>query len=108
LAIVVGVFACLGTVAATAQQPTPAPVQNPPVSVTLTCAEMRTMLRAGTGGLAILWLDGYYAGRVGLPELSADWADTITYTVGTVCAVARNNGRQVLEIIARAHRDRIR
>ena len=92
---------------ALAQQPA-APIRNPPVSFTITCAELRTMLQAGSGGLAILWLDGYYAGHAGLTSLPADWAYTITYTVGTVCAVARNNGRLVLDIIARAHRDRLR
>src|SRR5215472_17945319 len=56
---------------------------------TLTCAATQVLWRAGdmlTGGLAILWLDGYYSGRSGLTELPAGW----TRTVARGCRLARS------------------
>ena len=58
----------------TTPQPGVVPTLNPPISVSMTCGDLNALLKAAdkrTGGLAILWLDGYYAGRSGLSELPA-------------------------------------
>jgi hypothetical protein len=64
-----------------AQEPTstPAPAEQPggtqalnnlPISSTMTCGELKSLLKDDkrTNGIAILWLDGYYSGREGLPN----------------------------------------
>jgi hypothetical protein len=59
-------------------QPGDATTSNHPVALTITCAELRALFKAGdnrTAGAAILWLDGYYAGRSGLSELPAGWGE---------------------------------
>jgi hypothetical protein len=80
------------------QEPTPqpgdAPTPNQPVALTITCAELKALFKAGdkrTAGAAILWLDGYYAGRSGLSELPAGWARTVSQGVGGTCAITVND-----------------
>ena len=74
----------------------------------MTCGEIKTLLKSAdkrTGGLAILWLDGYYAGRAGLSELPAGWVRTVSQGVGGSCAISVNEGRTVLDVISEIHRD---
>jgi hypothetical protein len=84
------------------------PALNQPVPTTLTCAEIRALFKAGdkrTGGLAILWLDGYYSGRFGLTELPAGWTRTVSQGVGGTCAITVNEHRTVLDVIGQLHRE---
>ena len=82
---------CAAQAPTPAEPPPPADVQPPnqPVPLTMTCGEIKTLLKSAdkrTGGLAILWLDGYYAGRAGLSELPAGWVGTVSQGVGRSCA----------------------
>jgi hypothetical protein len=71
---------CVVASGCVAQEPTStqAPVQlgdtqalnNLPISSTMTCGELKGLLKDDkrTSGIAILWLDGYYSARAGLPN----------------------------------------
>jgi hypothetical protein len=88
--------------------PQPGDVPNQPVPLTMTCAELRALFKAGdkrTAGTAILWLDGYYAGHSGLSELPAGWARTVGQGVGGTCAISVNERRTVLDVIGQLHRE---
>jgi hypothetical protein len=94
------------------QEPTPPPGDGPtlnqPVPVTMTCGDFKALLKAGdkrTGGFAIVWLDGYYAGRSGLSELPAGWVRTVSQGVGGTCAISVNERRTVLDVIGQLHRE---
>ena len=92
----------------TTPRPSDAPTPNQPVALTMTCAELRALFKAGdkrTAGAAILWLDGYYAGRSGLSEMPAGWARTVRQGVGGTCAVSINERRTVLDVIGQLHRE---
>ena len=81
---------------------------NKPVPLSITCGEFIALLKSGdkrTGGLAILWLDGYYAGRSGLAELAAGWVRTVSQGVGGTCGIGLNQRRTVLDVIAQMHRE---
>jgi hypothetical protein len=89
-------------------QPGGVPTLNPPIPVTMTCGDLTALLKAAdkrTGGLAILWLDGYYAGRSGLSELPAGWARTVSQGVGGSCAISINEQRTVLGVVGQIHRE---
>jgi hypothetical protein len=89
-------------------QPGGAPTPNQPVALTITCAELKALFKAGdkgTAGTAILWLDGYYAGRSGLSELPAGWARTVSQGVGGTCAISVNERRTVLDVVGQLHRE---
>ena len=58
-----------------------------------------------TGGLAILWLDGFYSGRFGLTELAAGWVQTVSQGVGGTCAIGVNASHTVLDVIGQLHRE---
>jgi hypothetical protein len=91
-----------------ASQPGDGRLPNQPVALTITCAELRALFKAGdkrTAGAAILWLDGYYAGRSGLSELPAGWARTVGQGVGGTCAISVNERRTVLDVIGQLHRE---
>ncbi len=84
-----------------------APVRNRELSTSLTCAEFMTIMRSGDRtslGIAILWLDGVYAGRSGESGFPAGWARTLGEGIGGTCAITVNAGRPVLEIIAEIRR----
>ena len=113
-ALVCGLAAggCMAQAPTATQEPTPqpgdAPAPNPPIALTITCAELKALFKAGdkrTAGVAILWLDGYYAGRSGLSELPAGWARTVSQGVGGTCAISVNDGRTVLDVIGQLHRE---
>ena len=100
-----------------AQEPTstPAPAEQPggtqalnnlPISSTMTCGELKGLLKDDkrTSGIAILWLDGYYSGRAGLPQLPAGWLRTVSQGVGGTCAISLNERRTVLDVIGQLHR----
>jgi hypothetical protein len=94
------------------QEPTPqpgdAPTPNQAIALTITCGELKTLFKADdkrTAGAAILWLDGYYAGRSGLSELPAGWARTVSQGVGGTCAISVNEQRIVLDVVGQIHRD---
>ena len=92
----------------TAPQPGDAAMPSQPVALTMTCAELRAIFKAGdrrTAGTAILWLDGYYAGRSGLSELPAGWSRTVGQGVGGTCAISVNERRTVLDVIGQLHRE---
>ena len=81
---------------------------NQPIPVAMTCGEIKSLLTSGdkrTGGLAILWLDGYYAGRSGFGELPAGWVRTVSQGVGGTCAISVNEQRTVLDVIGQIHRE---
>lgn len=81
---------------------------NQPIPLTMTCGEFRALLKGGdnrTGGLAILWLDGYYSGRAGLGVLPAGWVRTVSQGVGGTCAISLNEHRAVLDVIGQIHRE---
>jgi hypothetical protein len=85
-----------------------APTPNQSVGLTITCADLKALFKAGdkrTGGAAILWLDGYYAGRSGLSELPAGWVRTVSQGVGGTCAISVNEGRAVLDVVGQIHRE---
>jgi hypothetical protein len=74
----------------------------------MTCGEFNALLKSGekrTGGLAILWLDGYYSGRSGLEELPAGWVRTVSQGVGGTCAISQNEQRTVLDVVGQIHRE---
>ena len=113
-AVVCGLAAggCMAQAPTATQEPTPqpgdAPTPNQPVALTITCAELKALFKAGdkrTAGAAILWLDGYYAGRSGLSELPASWARTVSQGVGGTCAITVNDGRTVLDVVGQLHRE---
>jgi hypothetical protein len=113
-AVVCGLAAggCMAQAPTATQEPTPqpgdAPTPNRPVSLTITCAELKALFKAGDkrpAGAAILWLDGYYAGRSGLSELPAGWARTVSQGVGGTCAITVNDGRTVLDVVGQLHRE---
>jgi hypothetical protein len=88
--------------------PGDAPTPNRPIASTITCAELNALFKAAdkrTAGAAILWLDGYYAGRAGLSELPAGWARTVGQGVGGTCAISVNERRTVLDVIGQLHRE---
>jgi hypothetical protein len=108
----VGRWRCMAQAPTATQEPTPqpgdAPTPNQPVALTITCAELKALFKAGdkrTAGVAILWLDGYYAGRSGLSELPAGWARTVSQGVGGTCAITVNDGRTVLDVVGQLHRE---
>jgi hypothetical protein len=81
---------------------------KPPVALTITCSELKALFKAGdkgTAGTALLWLDGYYAGRSGLSELPAGWARTVRQGVGGTCAISVNERRTVLDVVGQLHRE---
>jgi hypothetical protein len=95
-----------------AQAPTVQPgdpqTLNPPVKSTMTCGEFTALLKAGdkrTGGLAILWLDGFYSGRSGLSELPTGWTRTVSQGIGGTCATSVNERRAILDVIGQLHRE---
>ncbi len=103
---------CMGQAPPATQEPTAqpgdAPTPNQPIALTITCAELKALFKAGdkrTAGAAILWLDGYYAGRSGLSELPAGWARTVGQGVGGTCAISVNERRTVLDVIGQLHRE---
>src|ERR1700731_1975804 len=111
-ALVCGLAAggCMGQAPTATQEPTPqpAPTPNQPIPLTITCGELKTLLKADdkrTAGAAILWLDGYYAGRSGLSELPAGWARTVSQGVGGTCAISVNEQRTVIDVVGQIHRD---
>jgi hypothetical protein len=77
------------------------------IGAVLTCRELLPLLRSKdkSSGLAILWLDGYYSSRAGLPALTAGWVRTVSQGVGGTCAVTVNASRRVLDVIAQLHRE---
>jgi hypothetical protein len=94
------------------QEPTPrpgdAPTPNQPIALTITCGELKTLFKADdkrTAGAAILWLDGYYAGRSGLSELPAGWVRTVSQGVGGTCAISVNEQRTVLDVVGQIHQE---
>jgi hypothetical protein len=96
---------CMPQVAA--QPPESPQSPNPLVSAAITCAEFRLLLHSDpkTAGVAILWLEGYYSGRVGLPALPAGWARTVSQGIGGTCAISLNASRSVVDVIAQVHRE---
>jgi hypothetical protein len=89
-------------------QPTaPAPFTNPAIPATLTCGELLPMLHSQDrrpGGVAMLWLDGYYSARAGLIEMPDGWARTVSLGIGETCAKSANASRTVLDVIGELHR----
>ena len=103
---------CMAQAPTATQEPTPQPADastpNQPVALTITCAELKALFKAGdkrTAGAAILWLDGYYAGRSGLSELPAGWVRTVSQGVGGTCAISVNEQRTVLDVVGQLHRE---
>lgn len=80
---------------------------NPPISSTITCGELNPLLKSANhaGGVAILWLDGFYSGRSGVAELPAGWVRTVSQGIGGTCAISVNATRPVLDVIAELHRE---
>lgn len=119
IAVLTGIFAAGYAAAQSAAQPVntppasppsvnPTPFTNPAISASLTCGELVPMLHAAdkrTGGLAIIWLDGYYAARAGVTAFPANWSHTLSQGVGGSCTMDVNAGRTVLDVIAQLHRD---
>ena len=100
---------CMAQAPTATQEPKPQPADastpNQPIALTITCAELKA-LKAGdkrTAGAAILWLDGYYAGRSGLSELPAGWVRTVSQGVGGTCAISVNEQRTVLDVVGQLH-----
>jgi hypothetical protein len=76
---------------------------NPAISAKLTCRELLTLLQPdtrNTGGLAIIWLDGYVAGNIAAPGLSAGWIRDVAEGVGAMCRLGLNSTRTVTDVIA--------
>jgi len=109
---------CGVAVGCVAQEPTPAQAPaaqsgdtqalNRPVSSTMTCGELKALLKDGdkrTSGTAILWLDGYYSGRAELTGLPAGWLRTVSQGIGGICAINVNERRTVLDVIGQLHRE---
>lgn len=107
ITMMAGILAAACTPQVVAQEtvvPSPA---NPSISAAMTCGELLPLIRSKDkiGGLAILWLDGYYSGRANLPALSSGWTRTVSQGVGGTCAITVNAPRPVLDVIAQLHRE---
>ena len=88
-------------------QPSDVATLNQAIPLTMTCGDFKALLKAEdkrTGGLAILWLDGYYSGRSGLSELPAGWIRTVSQGVGGTCAISVNERRTLLDVVGQIHR----
>jgi len=70
---------------------------NPAIGSAMTCGELLPLLKSEdhTGGLAILWLDGFYSGRSSL----------VSQGIGGTCAITVNASRPVLDVIGELHRE---
>ena len=107
MSMIAGILEAACTPQVVAQEtaiPSPA---NPSISAAMTCGELLPLIRSKdkTGGLAILWLDGYYSGRANLPVLSSGWTRTVSQGIGGTCAITVNASRPVLDVIAQLHRE---
>jgi hypothetical protein len=87
------------------QSNSPQPDIPQPISAALTCGEFLRLIHSKVSGSAIIWLDGYYSGRAGLPELPADWIHTVSQGLGGTCSITVNASRSVLDVIAQLHRE---
>lgn len=108
LSSILFLLACGGWVVQPAMaQPNDSRLLNPPIHSTITCGELLSLLHSNRtfGGVAILWLDGYYSGRAGLTQLSQGWVQTVSQGIGGTCAIAVNASRSVLDVIAQLHRE---
>ena len=92
---------------APAAQPGGTQALNLPVASAMTCGEFKALLKQDrqTSGIAIIWLDGYYSGRVGLTDFPAGWLRTVSQGIGGTCAISANEHRTVLDVIGQLHRD---
>src|SRR5262249_30280230 len=77
-------------------------VLNRPVPSTMTCGEIKALLKddTRTAGTAILWLDGYYSGRSGLTELPAGWVRTVSQGIGGFARSVSTNSVPCLTLSA--------
>ena len=80
---------------------------QPPGLINDACGEFKALLKEDrrTSGTAIIWLDGYYSGRVGLTDFPAGWLRTVSQGIGGTCAISANEHRTVLDVIGQLHRD---
>jgi hypothetical protein len=111
--VLASALAFAGSLPLAAQEPSKppqsdSPLSNPPISTTLTCHELNVLLHSEnsrrTGGLAIIWLDGYYAGNAAIAEFPADWTRIVSQGVGAICGIGNNGSRPVLDVIAELRR----
>lgn len=85
-------------------------LHNGAFKATMTCGEFNNLRQSAAPsdksavGVAILWLDGVYAGRSGITEYPEGWSLTVSQGVGANCAIRANETRHVLDIIAELHR----
>ena len=76
----------------------------------MTCGQLNALRRSADGpdksalGVAVLWLDGVYAGRFGINHYPENWSLTVSQGVGATCAMNVNESRPVLDVIAELHR----
>jgi hypothetical protein len=80
---------------------------NKAISVNMTCADLRDLIRAGekqSVGVAILWLDGVYADRATIESFPSGWMQTLGQAVGGMCAITVNGSRLVIDVIADVHK----
>ena len=93
----------LGALPASAQQTASEHPPNPAISAKLTCGELNILLKPetrNTGGLAIIWLDGYVAGNAAASGLPAGWIHDVAEGVGAMCHLGLNSTRTVTDVIA--------
>jgi hypothetical protein len=108
---ILAVAACTlasGCAAPPAQPPIASESSNQPISTALTCAQFLEKLHADDKravSFAIIWLEGYYSGKVNISEIPGDWIRTVSQGVGGTCAISPNASRTVLDVIAQLHRD---
>src|SRR5260370_4540836 len=103
-AVICGLAAggCMAQAPTATQEPTPqpgdAPTPNQPVALTITCADLKALFKAGdkrTAGAAVLWLDRYYARRSGLSQLPAGWARARSPGRGGARGISRHDVRSL-------------
>jgi hypothetical protein len=84
-----------------------AQVANNGITTGMTCEQFMGMVKSGdqqTLGIAILWLDGVYAGRSGVDAFPPGFAATLAQGAGGNCASSANSARLLIDVIADVHK----
>jgi len=84
---------------------------NLPFTAAITCDEILKLVLSKdaaekqTGGMAVTWLDGYYAAHAGITEVAPGWSRVLIQGLAGACRMNINEKRPVLDLIAQLHRD---
>jgi hypothetical protein len=84
-----------------------AQVANKGITTGMTCDQFMGLVKSDdkqTLGIAILWLDGVYAGRSGLDSFPPGFAATLGQAAGGTCAIGVNSARLVVDVLSDIHK----